>query len=106
MAPKKRASKQKLKEDRAQQEPTSSEDVEEPQGAMFYIRQFAGFVLVIIGTLVLATSYSEEYRLIPVDKNTAPYVSLGIIALGALVHEFRPWKVRSGVLSSCEVFHL
>lgn len=60
---------------------------------MFYVQQLGGFVLVIIGTLILCSSYTEEYWYLPIDKEYGPYAALAIICLGAVIHELRPWKV-------------
>lgn len=63
------------------------------EGPMFWIRQLAGLVIVILGSLILATSYTEDHWYLPFNPDYGAYVSLAVIALGALVHEFRPWKV-------------
>lgn len=63
------------------------------QGPIFYVKQLGGFILVIIGTLILCSSYTEEYWYLPIDKEYGPYAALAIICLGAVVHELRPWKV-------------
>lgn len=65
------------------------------EGPLFYLRQFGGFGLVVIGALILATSYNEDWQLIKMSPDVASYVSLAVIVLGAIVHELRPWKVRS-----------
>lgn len=65
------------------------------EGPIFWIRQLAGLFIVVIGTLILASSYSEDHWILPINPEYGAYVSLATIALGALVHEFRPWKVRN-----------
>lgn len=70
------------------------------EGPMFWIRQLAGLVIVIIGSLILATSYTEDHWYLPFNPEYGAYVSLVVIGLGALVHEFRPWKVRPHVLKT------
>lgn len=49
--------------------------------------------MVILGTLVLCTSYTEDYWYLPIDAEYGPYAALAIICFGAVVHELRPWKV-------------
>jgi preprotein translocase subunit Sec61beta len=66
------------------------------EGPVFYIRQFAGFAFVILGVVILATSYSEDLQIIPISPTVAVYVSLAAIIVGAILHEFRPWKVWPG----------
>jgi hypothetical protein len=75
------------------------------EGPIFWMRQLAGLFIVILGSLILASSYSEEHWYLPIDPKYGAYVSLVTIALGALVHEFRPWKVRSHIrmLPECAV---
>eukprot|EP00892_Ulva_mutabilis_P011083 jgi/Ulvmu1/8347/UM042_0053.1 len=62
------------------------------EGIGFYVRQLGGFVLVIIGTLIMCSSYTEDYWFMPLDKEWGPYFALAIICLGAVIHEMRPWK--------------
>lgn len=58
-------------------------------------------MLVIIGTLILCSSYTEDYWYLPIDKDWGPYAALGIICVGAIVHELRPWKVRPRASFRC-----
>lgn len=64
------------------------------EGPIFWIRQLAGLFIVILGSLILASSYTEEHWYLPFNPEYGAYASLVVIALGAIVHEFRPWKVR------------
>jgi hypothetical protein len=64
------------------------------EGPLFWIRQLAGLFIVILGSLVLASSYTEEHWYLPFDPQYGAYASLALIAVGAIVHEFRPWKAR------------
>jgi hypothetical protein len=64
------------------------------EGPLFWIRQLAGLFTVILGSLILATSYSEDHWFLPFNPEYGAYVSLAVIAVGGIVHEFRPWKVR------------
>ena len=73
----------------------------EGEGPIFYLRQFGGFGLVVIGALILASSYNEEWQLIKLSPDVASYVSLAVIVLGAIVHELRPWKVRHAARTVC-----
>jgi apolipoprotein N-acyltransferase len=63
------------------------------EGPLFHVRQFGGFFLVVFGVMILATSYSEHYKLIPISANMASYLSLAVIIAGAIIHECRPFKV-------------
>ena len=72
------------------------------EGPLFYIRQFGGFVIAIIGVLILASGYTEDYAL-PIGTTGSCYLSLAFIVAGLVVHECRPWKVRNDSSPSRDV---
>eukprot|EP01025_Chloroclados_australasicus_P047473 TRINITY_DN5325_c0_g1_i1.p2 TRINITY_DN5325_c0_g1~~TRINITY_DN5325_c0_g1_i1.p2 ORF type:complete len:155 (-),score=11.58 TRINITY_DN5325_c0_g1_i1:310-774(-) len=61
------------------------------EGPLFFIRQYAGVLIVMLGVFILATSYSEMEWL-PLSPNQSIYASFGIVCVGAIIHELRPWK--------------
>jgi hypothetical protein len=63
------------------------------EGPLFWIRQFAGLLIVVLGALILASAYFEDASWLPVSPEYRPYLALAVIVAGAIVHEFRPWKV-------------
>lgn len=64
------------------------------EGPLFWIRQLGGLVLVVLGSVILASAYTEDYWYLPLPPEYGPYCAIALIFLGAVVHEFRPWKVR------------
>ena len=62
---------------------------------MYLLRQFGGFLMAVVGALILATGYTENQSYLPFGKNGAVYFSLAFIVVGAVVHELRPYKARS-----------
>jgi hypothetical protein len=65
------------------------------EGPVFFIRQFSGFVLATIGVLIMASGYSEDYRVVPLSPTNTMYLSLAVMLVGLVLHELRPWKVRT-----------
>lgn len=63
------------------------------EGPLFYIRQFSGLIICAVGALFLVTSYTETWKILPFRESTSSYVGLAIMAVGAAVHEVRPFKV-------------
>lgn len=75
-------------------------------GPVYLLRQFGGFLMALMGALILATGYSEKQSYLPFGKDGAVYFSLAFIVLGAIVHELRPFKVRSKtVMHECMPCH-
>lgn len=62
------------------------------EGPLFFLRQFGGFALVVLGSLLLASSYRDDLALVPLTATQKAYLSFAVIVFGALVHELRPYK--------------
>ena len=59
-------------------------------GFVFYFRQYFGFLLALVSGSLLLFGYDKGWM----HNNTLSLVSLGIMLVGLLVHELRPFKVR------------
>jgi hypothetical protein len=66
------------------------------QGPSFYLRQFSGCVVVVVGISCLFMPHFGEADapLLGINKQYMPFIALTIVCIGTYLHETRPYRVR------------